>query len=105
MNDKTQRLYAARLIRMIGSARLLPPPLAACHLIIPLINADDMPDLFLLVWRCMHHALANSNHRWESPKFAMRAGMDEGAVREHGDDVGANEEEPSKDVVSMGKAG
>ena len=62
-----------------------------------------MPDLFLLVWRLMHYALANKNNQRKSSKFDMRGGVGEETEGEGNEDVGANREESTKEIVSVGK--
>lgn len=53
-----------RLINLVADAGWLPQPLASTVEIIEIIDGADVADLLLLVWRCMHHAMAHGNKSW-----------------------------------------
>ncbi len=60
------RLQVIRLIQLVTDAGWLPQPLASSTEIVELIDGADIADLLLLVWRCMHHAMAFGSKYWVS---------------------------------------
>ncbi|CAM6096311.1 unnamed protein product [Calypogeia fissa] len=58
------RIQVSRLIQLVASANWLPQPLAASGEIVSVIDGADIADLLLLVWRCMHHAMAFGSKAW-----------------------------------------
>eukprot|EP00850_Spirogloea_muscicola_P004548 SM000019S05092 [mRNA] locus=s19:951065:955793:+ [translate_table: standard] len=65
---------AEELLRLVGRAGWLPRPLASCAELVALLDRADVPDLLMLAWRCMHHAMAFGPHSWgsrhRSPSFS-----------------------------------
>lgn len=61
------RIQVSRLIQLVASANWLPQSLAASGEIVAVIDGADIADLLLLVWRCMHHAMAFGPKAWEEP--------------------------------------
>eukprot|EP00850_Spirogloea_muscicola_P006155 SM000029S10450 [mRNA] locus=s29:212610:217369:+ [translate_table: standard] len=57
---------AEELLRLVGRAGWLPRPLASCAELVALVDSADVPDLLMLAWRCMHHAMAFGPHSWGS---------------------------------------
>lgn len=62
--ERLDRMHAIRLINLVADAGWLPQPLASTVEIIEAIDAADVADLLLLVWRCMHHAMAFGINGW-----------------------------------------
>jgi hypothetical protein len=66
-----------RLINLVADAGWLPQPLASTVEIIEIIDGADVADLLLLVWRCMHHAMAFGTKSWggNSDPVAPQSGV------------------------------
>lgn len=62
--ERLDRMQVIRLINLVADAGWLPQPLASTIEIIEIIDGADVADLLLLVWRCMHHAMAFGNKSW-----------------------------------------
>lgn len=62
--ERLDRMQVIRLINLVADAGWLPQPLASTIEIIEIIDGADVADLLLLVWRCMHHAMAHGNKSW-----------------------------------------
>lgn len=63
-NEARSRMQAHRLIQLVASAGWLPNALASSAEIVSVIDGADIADLLLLVWRCMHHAVAFGSKVW-----------------------------------------
>ncbi|KAG6556132.1 hypothetical protein Mapa_002073 [Marchantia paleacea] len=63
-NEARSRMQAHRLIQLVASAGWLPNALASSGEIVAVIDGADIADLLLLVWRCMHHAVAFGSKVW-----------------------------------------
>ncbi|KAG0556564.1 hypothetical protein KC19_11G062900 [Ceratodon purpureus] len=63
--ERLDRMQIIRLINLVADAGWLPQPLASTIEIIEAIDGADVADLLLLVWRCMHHAMAHGNKSWD----------------------------------------
>ncbi|KAL3687834.1 hypothetical protein R1sor_014143 [Riccia sorocarpa] len=62
--ETRNRMQVHRLIQLVASAGWLPPPLASSGEVVAVIDGADIADLLLLVWRCMHHAVAFGTKGW-----------------------------------------
>lgn len=62
--EKLDRLQVGRLIQLVADTGWLPQPLALTTEIVEVIDGADIADLLLLVWRCMHHAMAFGSKSW-----------------------------------------
>jgi len=62
--ERLDRMQVIRLINLVADAGWLPQPLASTIEIIEVIDGADVADLLLLVWRCMHHAMAFGTKGW-----------------------------------------
>lgn len=60
-----ERIQVSRLIHVVWLSGWLPESLACSKEVVHAIDGAFIPDLLLLVWRCMHDALAAALKAWD----------------------------------------